>query len=141
MDIVTFETAKRLKEAGFPQPEFATGQMWYNQYGAITFLSKKEVAEEGTHVYFFCISVVSGRTDRIVPIHDGAFFAPSATDILREMQKCTRKWFSWILTPPYKTATTWRCYGFEKEEGADFYVEHENPSEACAINWLKIFGK
>lgn len=35
MDITTYETSKRLKEAGFPQPEFQTGQLWYNQHKAL----------------------------------------------------------------------------------------------------------
>jgi len=29
MNHVTFETAKRLKEAMFPQPEFSTLQLWW----------------------------------------------------------------------------------------------------------------
>lgn len=33
MDIVSFETAKKLKEAGFPQPSPEFGQMWYALHG------------------------------------------------------------------------------------------------------------
>ena len=126
-NIVTFETAKRLKEAGFPQPEPATGQHWYRQSGGIAYI---DFVDSDGEVFALLNGEVKGCQN-----FESAIFAPSATDILREMQKRTRKWFSWILTPPYKTATTWRCYGFEKEEGADFYVEHENPAEACAPSW------
>lgn len=31
--MVNFETARALKEAGFPQPKFQFGQIWYNSSG------------------------------------------------------------------------------------------------------------
>lgn len=83
MDIVSFETAMRLKEAGFPQPEFATGQMWYNQYRAVSIIGKMEIMEDGSGIAFFCTSLHSGRTACIVPVKANAYYAPSATDIFR----------------------------------------------------------
>jgi hypothetical protein len=59
IDVVTFETAKRLKNAGFPQPDEIGLKVYYNILGA-----------ENT-----CLA---GRL-----IH-GQIFAPSATDILKE---------------------------------------------------------
>jgi hypothetical protein len=81
-NIVTFETAQLLKEAGFPQPEFETGQFWYNEFGALSFIGRKEVSESDGHTYFFCMSVDTGRMEKIRPVADGAYFAPTATDIL-----------------------------------------------------------
>ena len=34
MNTVSFETAKRLKEAGFPQPDPEFGQFWYHNAGS-----------------------------------------------------------------------------------------------------------
>lgn len=31
--VVSFEMAQKLKKAGFPQPEFTYGQIWYNKEG------------------------------------------------------------------------------------------------------------
>lgn len=56
-DIISFETAKALKEAGFPQPEFETGQFWYNDLGALTFVGRNEVNERFGKDYFYCTSV------------------------------------------------------------------------------------
>ena len=85
MSHVTHATAARLKAAGFPQPAFATGQFWYNQYGEASFVGRRDVREKTGEETFFCTSVRSGRTEEITPVHEGAFFAPTAEDILREL--------------------------------------------------------
>lgn len=82
MDIVTFETAKRLKDAGFPQPEPERGQAWY-------FDSNEEdlpgvvvdVAERRFMLVFGGTDPVEVRkSDR-----DHWLFAPTATDIMRQL--------------------------------------------------------
>ena len=70
MDIVSFETAKKLKAAGFPEPEFACWQVWYNAIGIGTFLGRKVLIGEKMH--FSCYSLGSGRVmDMIVGHGDG----------------------------------------------------------------------
>ncbi len=132
MNIVSFETAKRLKEAGFPQPEFATGQIWYNSFGVETFVGKMDVSEEGTHVFFHCFSLSTARVDRIVPIHEGAFFAPSAEELLRELGQ------DYIAEYDGQKFVISQALAF-----VGLYTESEHPIlvEALALAWLKNCSK
>ncbi len=87
---VTPETAVALKAAGFPQPDFKTGQFWYNEYRALTLIGKLEVDEQTEDRYFFCTGLSTGRVMRMIPLKENAFFAPVATDILAEIGD--RRW-------------------------------------------------
>ena len=62
MNFVTYETALRLKEAGFPQPEKERLQIWYNDKGVPSII----------------LNIFLARPDLCV-------FAPTADDILREL--------------------------------------------------------
>ena len=124
MDIVSFETAKRLKEAGFPQPEFSTGQMWYNEFSAITVIGKKELDENDSEtIYFFCHSLLTSRTDRMrLALGYGIYFCASATDILRHLPQG--------LSLSYQN-TRFIIKGHK----------NDNPSEVAALAWLEINEK
>lgn len=86
-DIVTFETAKRLRDAGFPQAVPGNGQFWYNE--------DKDLGVLGNCIsatfYFTWCSVgdnYDGRDDHYEntdSILKEYIFAPTATDILREL--------------------------------------------------------
>lgn len=104
LDIVTFETAKKLKEAGFPQPSLEDGQFWYS--------SKEQVICFGHTVDNWC------ETD-----YDVSAFAPTATDILRQIPGANLKW----------NGSTFVC----KYRGK---VDDTNPAECAAKMWLKIFA-
>ena len=80
--MINFETAKKLKENGFPQAECKTGQIWYNEKGYTSFIGRRLVSELDGHVHFYTMSLFSGRVDLMRPSTDGAFFAPTASDIL-----------------------------------------------------------
>jgi len=101
MNTVTFETAKRLKEAGFPQPEPEFGQVWYSPNGAIR--------------------VIYIKTYDLV-------FAPSATDILKEIP-----FFGSLSFEVYETRFEFRVW-----EGLKLIAKNENPHEAAALAWLSI---
>jgi hypothetical protein len=121
--IVTFETAKRLKEAGFLQPAAEFMQIWYDEGGA-----EWVVADMGELVLFS----LSSRAQMALSDVAGFVFAPIATDIL---MKC-----------PYydvhfdATRQKWCCWLYLEETDEDDNF-HENPAEACAEAWLKINGK
>lgn len=125
-NVVTFETALRLKEAGFPQPNFATGQFWYNDLGALSFVGRKELNEKtGKHDYFYCTSVESGRTDFFQPIANDAFFAPTAIEILQGLQYAD---------------LTFRDGKF-RVVFEHVMNRHDNPAEAAALAWLAVHEK
>ena len=76
MNHVTFETARKLKDAGFPQPEMERGQSWYSVNG-------HEILITGTSgKYAHGVDESSHRYTALLP---GALtFAPTATDILAQ---------------------------------------------------------
>ena len=121
-DIVSFETAKRLKEAGFPQ-HISNNDCWYAANGDC-FLQW-----HGGDIWI-------GGEMPITREVDAPFFAPTATDILVRLPDLTAlyKWRHenvWCVDyqtqdPPLLTGTPHR---------------HKNPAEACAEAWLKLNKK
>ena len=120
MDIVSFATAKRLKEAGFPQPEPAIGQSWYGMTG-----KRFVVVGQRAPGYWHC-AYESHGIDIEVGDFDPKAFAPTATDILR----LDANLFLQSTSDGFAAYGDWR----ELEDG----ISTENPkaSEACAAVWL-----
>ena len=127
MDIVSFETAKKLKDAWFPQPTPAPGQFWH----------------EGNECGFFVIGRVYG--DKMAgcyienersPLHlvferatmnGKEIFAPTATDILPKGFMIYRRESTWHVFPP------------NDDQFNDW--EHESAAEAAALAWLSLNAK
>ena len=139
MDIVSFETAKKLKAAGFPEPEFACWQVWYNALGIGTFLGRKVLI--GGEMHFSCYSLGSGRVmDMIVGHGDGTTFAPTVEDILAQpiaegygvsrQYDTTKSGLSWVCCP-----TEW-----DAPEMVSAYHE-TSAAEAAALAWIKLKQK
>lgn len=81
MNTVTFETAKRLKDAGFPQPKPVPGQFWYN--GKDELLCIQNTSDDTAHFF----GVGNNRfvfNASFAHLFDALFFAPTATDILEK---------------------------------------------------------
>lgn len=81
-DVVDFETALRLKEAGFPQPSLEVGQFWYMEgfdMPRIAIVGSWTTADHRP-VYRY---IDANTWD--FPDEKTAVFAPTATDILREL--------------------------------------------------------
>ena len=124
-NVVTPETARKLKEAGFKQPEPAPGQMWYNVNDIPIFV----VGETKSKVYYVIFGVnlvyIEPKRDFVLNL----VFAPTATDILRELGN------QYVLR-------TWSI-------GEKFAVKHDNgekcwndnPAEAAALAWLEKYAK
>lgn len=116
-DTATFETAARLKEAGFPQPTPEAGQFWYNpDFGP--FLVGKLWMVDGRlrNIFYPDTGKVVNKEIRLFP---DCVFAPTATDILRELGP--------LFDLSYDCAEFW-C-GDKKDW---------NPAEAAAEAWLKL---
>lgn len=86
-DIVTFETAVRLKEAGFEQPTPEAGQFWYYiRFPGGT--AEKNVLCVLSHEYPYQDNLEALPLDggeRVYNSRNTQVFAPTATDILREL--------------------------------------------------------
>ena len=85
-NVVTLETAKRLKQAGFPQPEPKVGQFWYDgMFQRLSIASHRMGKDQ--HLYLTPINAVdwSHYFEAVVMLddkNDWPIFAPTATDIL-----------------------------------------------------------
>ena len=118
-DIVTLETALRLRDAGFPQPTPEFGQEWYNrEYGLFVVGFIDAPYARATIIYNNRPSVFSKN----IPNFSGCDFAPTATDILRE------------LGPLFDLSCD--CGEFWCRDEKDW-----NPAEAAAEAWLKLNPK
>lgn len=76
-DIISHKTALALKEAGFPQPEFGPGQFWYDEDGGVFVV--------GLNVSNGLRSLVHISWIYRPESKDAVTFAPSVTDLLREL--------------------------------------------------------
>jgi len=91
MEIVTFETAKKLKEAGFQQP---TNDLFYKTW----YVDREFILTDGStgKNWVLCVSMLgymampylvplSFRDEHFLPEYDKMVFAPTATDIMRQI--------------------------------------------------------
>ncbi len=87
-NVVTLETAKRLKQAGFPQPEPKVGQFWYDGMFQRLSIVSNRTGGERQPILLAPISAVdwSHYFEAVVMLpddkNDWPIFAPTATDIL-----------------------------------------------------------
>ncbi len=140
-NIVTFETAQRLKEAGFPQPEFEPGQIWHRknkegqnerQYIVKNWLANRVFAIECATGSFYKDVVFNSKD---LTGHNYAMwskslvFAPTATDILRQMPG-----FS-VLFLDNGNSAGWTVLNHANE---CFAFHEHNPAEAVAQAWLSL---
>lgn len=128
-NVTTPETSARLKAAGFPQPEYEKGQFWYDEDGNLFLVFGFKNGEiSGTYLqrsgYFG-----GGAIDK------GDCFAPTATDILRELDFEFNLWFS-----PQKGE-----YFISKDIGhfcgPENIASHANSAEAAAPAYLSLNEK
>lgn len=114
---VTPETARRLKEAGFPQPEFP--QPGFVFYGN---------SNKRSHLVFdneLCCSYKNGVRLFVERYKiENLVFAPTATDIMQHLP-------GWALV---HVKGEWICYN-RSDEFSEFAFD-TNPAEAAAKAWF-----
>jgi len=124
MDIVSLETAVKLKEAGFPQPEPVIGQFWYGVDEKLLVITH---AVEYTPGFVRLNGLREVWTANGEAFTDGVF-APTAADILRHSLTISLRFSIFgapILIFSAKTNTK--------------RFEHEIAAEACAAAWLELY--
>ena len=131
-NIVTFETAARIKAAGFPQPSPEPGQVWYNTFGA-PYLIIGVITPE-------ILFAADMDKETVLSIgREGYTFAPGPADILRElggqyylsienggaavMCEVSDDWSKDIKQAVFTVRTV---------------VFNTDPAEACALAWLEM---
>lgn len=147
MDVVSFETAVKLKEAGFLPIDFYAGQFWYCRSGAYGKPTKHAdlrllgPAGSSTIIAYDHIGGI-GRPLQIIPQYkkmkpiwevynsEDLYFAPNTTDILRQ--------FDTIVSLRLHT-DVWDCTYFKSgpaKDGNWFPHQGENAAEVVAAAWL-----
>lgn len=102
MHLCTFETAKKLKAAGFSQPnEIKFWQVWYDDSGTV------------------------------VEHDEGCIFAPTVTDILREVPGLSCRYHSFL--------NEWQA-SFNRAGVKHSGHDPENAAETCANAYFSIYA-
>lgn len=131
--IVSFETAKALKEAGYPQPDFETGQVWYNWNEVATCIGPMGWKRGYRHLF----SLGSGDKACMIPVSDGSFYAPSATEIIGQISLAESSANLHCCHDGDVVREEWQASGgFQTMSGFS-----ENPSEAAAELYIKMNSK
>jgi len=132
-DILSFETAVRLKEAGFPQPAPEAGQFWYNPNIGVFLVGKLWMVDGRLRNIFY---PDTGKVvNKEIRLFVNFVFAPTATDILREMPGCIL-----AVENLYKEMAIVGVY-YEVWKTGRLLSDHVNPAEAAAEAWLKLNEK
>ena len=128
MQTVTFETAKLLKDAGFPQPsEIDPANRW------LLFFVEPSEEGEAPEIY---------SADRIEDIRSFSdpceviAFAPSATDLMPPNWMLVRRVSEWECVSEYELDNF-----FSNNITPEHYFHHESPAEAAAMAWLHVNKK
>ena len=108
---VSFKTASRLKDAGFPQPDFQFGQLW--------------MTNDERHFAF----VGTAQMELFKQHYAGSIiFLPTATDILAQ------------LGDNYNLTICSQFFRVEQMKADEYFVinywQSDNPAEAAALAWL-----
>lgn len=143
-NLVTFETAKRLKEAGFPQPDFQPMQFWYDdgikgicpfRLYIVLHVGRFPAGQPAPLMHEICEK--QHRQMYATHANFGEYqyvaFAPTATDILKQLPGYNLA---------FATENGWHCF-FLGIDGV-IYAEHNHknsPAEAAALAWLHLNEK
>lgn len=135
-DILSYETSVRLKEAGFPQPTPEPGQFWYTSAGLLCWIARKELGG----AFRLCDTTGTAFRTLYVDFNKDLLFAPTATDILRELPN-----YYYIRKYKYETDDVNRFSIFcELQESLLTQIAkgvNINPAEAAAEAWLQLNEK
>lgn len=135
---VSAETALKLKNAGFPQPTPEAGNAWYDINGK----GRPLFVHEVTNSRLSFVSIGNPGAAITPPENfNNVAFAPTATDILRELGsdyciKADNSGFECILGS--RISRNPQVWAHSSNQSVSFLLRyrHENPAEACAQAWL-----
>lgn len=133
-NVVTFETARALKDAGFPQPEPEAGQVWYIPTKTPGQIFITHIGEY--YIHYAWGKNYEGNTPGSSKVNVESFFgtkpilAATSTDILRELPETA------LLS---RIENDWQCRIMSyDEERCEYAIRNTNPAEACAAAYLEI---
>lgn len=119
MHRITHQTAQTLKAAGFPQPPFQIGQIWYNQTGIQYLIT----GLRGLFPYVKRIDAENWSKPLLIFEWEGWSYAASATEILPDKYSLNNQFGAW------------KCYRLDKKHYYPEYI-NDNPAEAAANAYM-----
>lgn len=119
-DIVSYETAKQLKEAGFVQPKPEAGQFWYQEFSEAVHICAN-MRMKG-NIKCFDMTAITWFDPH--PL-DGLIYAPTVTELLEEVGGSVG-----VLAD-----------GDFFHKALRGYTQNKSLSELLAARWLEITGK
>lgn len=126
-NVTTPETAQRLKDAGFPQPEKNAGQFWYKNKSEICVIIQADEGRDTVAVK----DIFSLDWVWLINLDD-LIYAPTATDILRELGKSFVLYYD-----DTNGVNMWFCAKIAiVPQEVRLHLGHANPAEAAALAWL-----
>lgn len=120
MNFVSYETAVRLKEAGFPQPKPMFYQLWYSPNG-----------ESEIRLPYY-ISPLFGGASMIY----NSVFAPTADDILHQLPD-----FALYYGKDDNGNMIFSVFDTLRRIPDQYPTHHGNPAEAAALAWFEFNEK
>jgi hypothetical protein len=124
-NFVSYDTALRLRAAGFPQPEVARGVVYRSERGIYAF---DRGAKHSACHYLYALDHHGWVSCPVEHFEETFCFAPGPAEILRE------------LGPDYQCGVQGTYYWCGRMPSRYASVE-ENLAEACAAQWLKVHEK
>lgn len=133
--IVSLETAKKLKAAGFESPKIQPGQYWYvfNEKEPTLIIEK----QDHKRARYYDAEFILNELDGVLEVTDDSIetrgiYAPTATDLLEVLGSDFVLWFD--KSPKLQMWFCAKCGNFAQEAGTPF--ENENAAEAVAEAYL-----
>jgi hypothetical protein len=127
-DKCSFEWAKKLNDAGYPQPAYAPGQLWYDKFGRPLLISAMY-----TSGVFQVTNMKTGDGGRVMELRDGQVYAPGVEELMKQV--CVEvKTFALY----YKKSDT---FGIIEDNDVAPSTELPIFSDALAGVWLMNYGQ
>jgi hypothetical protein len=122
MHVTTHETSQKIKDAGFQQPAFSVGQIWYTENGG-TYLISGINSSDGIP-YGKRLNADNWSIPLALFNTEGWSYAASATELLPEKHSLIKL-----------TGGAWKCTRWDKKYQYPEYTD-ENPAEAAAKSYF-----
>lgn len=123
-NIITFETAVKLKEAGFHQPAPQVGHIWYGLIGGYSEINMI-VSIKDKNVFID----IHGNQHLQEAFDKFGTYAPTVGDLLKEMPDCRLSYYKDLFRAVY--------LNMEDTGNVHDVISNEHSVEACAHLYLK----